>query len=152
MIPADQGLGADQAAIGQMHLRLVEQFEFISFCSQRQFGFQCQTRLELVSYRILEQNMAAAFGGLGAAQRQMAVAQEFVGGTAAGGEHRCADGNADAMLALTGEQWRVEGGADPRRAGADIIAETVYRKYHCEFIATQSRDCALARHCGGQAL
>ena len=35
MTPADQRFGADQAAVGQMQLRLVEQFELAAFRSLR---------------------------------------------------------------------------------------------------------------------
>ena len=91
MTPADQRLGADQAVVGQMQLRLIEQLEFVALGSQRQFRFQRQARLELVPDRILEQHMAAAPGRLGAAQRQMAVAQQFVRGAAAAGKDRGAD-------------------------------------------------------------
>ena len=78
MTPADQGFGADQAVIGQMQLRLIEQFEFVALGGQRQFGLQRQAGFELAPDRILEQHVTAALGRLGAAQRQMAVAQQFV--------------------------------------------------------------------------
>ncbi len=67
MTPADQGLGADQAAVGQMKLWLVEQFELIAFCRQRQLRFQRQARLQFAADRILEQHVTAAVGCLGAA-------------------------------------------------------------------------------------
>ena len=44
MTPADQRFGADQAAIRQMQLRLIEQFEFVALGGERQFGFQRQAR------------------------------------------------------------------------------------------------------------
>src|SRR5215213_9722024 len=39
MTPADQGFGADQSAVGQMKLWLVEQFELIAIRRQRQLRF-----------------------------------------------------------------------------------------------------------------
>ena len=83
MTPADQRFRTDQAAIGQTDLRLIEQFEFISFGGERQFGLKRQPCFQFLPDRVLEDHVAAAPGCLGAAKREMAVGQQFVGRAAA---------------------------------------------------------------------
>src|SRR5258708_34604560 len=83
MAPANQRFRTDQAAIRQTNLRLIEQFEFISVGRERQFSLQRQPRFEFRPDRVLEDHVTAAAGRLGAAEREMAVAQEFVSRAAA---------------------------------------------------------------------
>ena len=146
MTPADQGLGADQAAVGQMQLRLIEQFEFVALRGQRQFGFQRQAGFELAADRVLEQHMTAAPGRLGAAQRQMGVAQEFVRGAAVGGE------TAAPMLTLTRCcALPASSGASkpaPIRSAKRLTFSPISsgRNRDGEFVAAQSRDHAGCRN------
>ena len=82
MAPADQRFGADQAAIRETDLRLIEQLEFVALGGEREFGLQRQARLEFLADRVFEQHVAAAPGGLGAVEGEVAVAQQFVRGAA----------------------------------------------------------------------
>ena len=79
MAPADQRFRADQAAVGEVHLRLVEQLELAALDRERELGFQRHPRFELLAHGILEHHMAAAPRSLGAAEGQMAVAQQLIG-------------------------------------------------------------------------
>src|SRR3954447_13973150 len=96
----------------------------------------------------LEQHVAAAPGRLGAAQRQMAVAQEFVGSLAVAGEYRGADADADTMLAIAGDQGRLETGADQFGKAADVAADVGGRRGDAEFVAAQTRDRSNRRNHG----
>src|SRR5665213_4166442 len=108
MSPANQRLGTAQAAIDQMNLRLIEQLEFISLCGKRQFGLKRQPGFQLSPDRGFEQHIAAPPGRLGATERKMAVAQEFVRDSAAVRIAGCADADPDAMLTRSSLQRRVE--------------------------------------------
>src|SRR5437868_15442064 len=97
MTPADQRFRADQPDIAEMNLRLVEQFELAALGGLRQLGLQREARLHFLANRILERDINAALDGLGAVERDVAVAEQFVRGAAAGGEYRGADRNLDPM-------------------------------------------------------
>ena len=146
MTPADQRFGADQAAVGQMQLRLIEQFELAALRRQRQFGFQREAGFKLAADLVFEQHMTAAPGGFGAAQRHMGIAQEFVRATAAAGEDGGADADPDAMLAIAGQQRCVEAGADLVGETADVFADIAGPNRDGEFVAAQSRDHAGSRN------
>src|SRR4051812_34710862 len=80
MVPANECFRTDQAAIREADLRLIEQLEFFSLGGADQFGLEVQSCLQFLSDAALEYHVTAALGGLGATKRQMAVAQQFVGG------------------------------------------------------------------------
>ena len=48
MTPANEGFGADQAAVRQTDLRLIEQFEFIALDGAHQFGLERQARFQFL--------------------------------------------------------------------------------------------------------
>ena len=102
MAPADEGFRADQAAIRETDLRLVEQFEFIPLDGMRQFGLQRQARFKFLPDGAFEHHMPATPRRLGTAKCKMAVAQQFIGGTAIAG----IDGSADAG-ATTLDQFKL---------------------------------------------
>ena len=84
--------------------------------------------------------MTAAPGGLGAAERQMAVAQQFLRGSAVARIDRRADTDLDAMLAFARQQRAAEGQSDP-------LGELIHRfgglgvgNGDREFIAAQPGD------------
>ena len=70
MAPADQRFRADQFAVPEMDLRLVEQLEFVPLDGERELGLQRQARLEFLADRTFEHDIAAALDGLGAVQAQ----------------------------------------------------------------------------------
>src|SRR5205085_4598472 len=90
--------------------------------------------------RIFEQHVTAASGRLGAAQRQMAVAQKFVGGPAVAGENRSTNADPDAVLAVAGDQRCLEARADLFGKAADVAADIGNWSGDAEFVAAQSRD------------
>src|SRR5262245_41420363 len=112
MAPADQRLGANQLFVAEMDLRLEEQFELAALGGVHEFGLQREARFQLLPDRILERYIAAALDGLGAVEGDMAVAEQFVRGAAAGGMNRRADGNLDAMRTARRKNRLLEGATD----------------------------------------
>ncbi len=90
--------------------------------------------------------MTAAAGRLGAAQRQMGVAQEFSGRTPVGGENGGANADPDAEVPRAGKQRLVEACADLLGKSADILTDRARRNRDGEFVSAQARDQARCRH------
>ena len=139
MAPADEGFRADQAAIRETDLRLVEQFEFIPLDGAGQFRLQRQARFKFLPDGAFEYHMPATPRRLGAAKRKMAVAQQFIGGTAIAGIDGSADAGLEPVLPRSDHKWRSE-----RKRHA--FGELRYRLCHGgagnsdgEFIAAQTR-------------
>src|SRR5260370_538122 len=109
----DQRSSAEQLAGSEMDRGGVEQLEFVWPHRQREFGFQRQTRFDFLPDRAFEHDMTAATGRLGAGQREMAVAQQFVRGVAAGGIHRRADRDPDMVLAVSAPGPGIDGRPHP---------------------------------------
>src|SRR6266700_268580 len=76
--PSDQRLGANQTAVYQTDLRLIEQLELFSFDRKRKFGLQLQPRFKLLPNGVLKHHIATTPGRLGTAEGQMAVAEHLV--------------------------------------------------------------------------
>src|SRR5882757_2603212 len=112
MVPANEGFRAEQAAIRQTDLRLIEQFEFISLDGERQFGLESQPCFQFLPDRFLEQDMTAASCRLGATESEMAIAQQFVDRVATRWICGRADTDRDAVLTRPGQQRRAECKAD----------------------------------------
>src|SRR5260370_35536497 len=108
MTPANEGFGADQAAVGQTDLRLIEQFEFIARDGKRQFGLQRQPCFQFLPDLFLEQDVIPASCRLGATEREMAVAQQFVGGAAAQWLGGYSDTDLDPMETGPGQKRRIQ--------------------------------------------
>src|SRR5687768_12913102 len=99
MAPADQRFGADQLAVVESELRLVEQLELSALERQHQFVLEREPRLQLLAERRLEQH-EIVLAGLGAIEREVAVAEQVVRGAAVRRIGRRPDADLDAMLAL----------------------------------------------------
>src|SRR6266699_2770752 len=108
MAPANEGFRADQAAVRQTDLRLIEQFEFIALGGKPQFGLQRQSRFQFAPDCRLEQDVTVP-GRLGAAEREMAVAQQFVGGSASGRMDGGSYTDFHAVLTRSSQERCVEG-------------------------------------------
>src|SRR6516164_8654669 len=152
MSPADQRLSTDQATVRQADLRLIEQLEFPAFGSEYELCFECQARLQFLPDRVLENHMAAAPGRLGAAERQMPVAQKLLRAVAMLREDSGADRDPEAMLARARRQRIVESPRDPFGKLRDRAAEVGAADGNRKFVATQTRDEAGAVGLRGQPL
>ena len=140
MAPANEGFRTDQAAIRQTDLRLIEQFEFVALGGKHQFGLERQAGFQLLPDRALEDHVAAAPGRLGAAKRQMAVGQKFVGGPAALRIDRRPDTDLDAMLPRSGQKRGVERKRDAFGQLRDRLGGFGAGDRDGEFVAAQARD------------
>ncbi len=140
MTPADQRFGADQPAIAEMDLRLEEQLEFAALGGVREFGLQRQARLEFLPDRTFERDVAAALDGLGAIEGDVAVAEQFVRGAAAGRRDRGADGDLDAMRPRGRQHRLVEGAADAIGESRHALGHVGAAERNGEFVAGKARD------------
>ena len=140
MTPADQRFGADQPDIAEMDLRLVEQLEFAALGGLRELGLQREARLHLLPDRILERHIAAALDRLGTVEGDVAVAEQFVRGAAAGGKHRSANGNLDAVRPPACQHRLVEGEADALGERSHAFRHVGAAERNGEFVAGKPRD------------
>ena len=70
----------------------------------------------------------------------MAVAEQFVGGAAAGGEHRGANGNLDAMRPARRENRLLEGATDTLGIARNVFRGIGAAERDGEFVAGKPRD------------
>jgi hypothetical protein len=132
MIPAYQGLEAADFLARQVDDRLIVQLEFA--CRQRlaQILFHDAAGLHLQVHHGFEEAECAAAVALGAVEREVGVAQQFVGVRSVAGTDRNADADADHGLLtvddVIGLTQRVDDGPAPvpwRRQGSAIVACTM---------------------------
>jgi hypothetical protein len=136
--PADQGLGPDQPARGQLDLGLVADPELAAGHGQMQVGLQAELlgRLDMELGGVAVGGRAAAPFGL--VHGGVGVAEELVGLGPVGGEDGQADAGGDEQgLAVQPERLR-EGVADPGRGlGGQVLALQVGEQ-HGELVPAQA--------------
>src|SRR5580700_4390779 len=98
MPPADERFRAQQPAIVETDLRLIEQLELAAFHGPRQLRLQRQPRLQLRPDPAIEKNMAAAAGGLGPIESEVGVAEQLLSGCAVVRIERQPDAGCDVEL------------------------------------------------------
>ena len=96
--PADECLGAHQAAILQIDLRLVKQLEFVPCHSRPQFGLEPESRFKFGSDVLLKKHVRTA-PGLRPIERKVRIAKKVVCRAAVFRKDRDTDADLDAALA-----------------------------------------------------
>ena len=110
-------LGAHQLAVLETDLRLIEQLQFFALRGSSQFGLERKPRFEFVADRALEKYVPPAAGGLGAIEREVGIAEEFVGGGAVVRINGDADADVDANMPVADGDGRfAEDASDIRSA------------------------------------
>src|SRR6266481_7354726 len=151
MAPANKGFRADQAAVRQTDLRLIEQFEFLALGGANQFGLKRQSCLEFRSDAAVEEHVTATLGRLGATKRQMAVAEQFVSRHAAAWIDGYADIDLDAVQTRSSQKRRLERERDAFGQLCDGFSHLSGRDRDGKFIAAQPCDYSCALHLGLQS-
>ena len=145
MIPADQSFEAADGVVGKIDDRLVVQLEFPGRQRPAQILLHNATGLHLQVHPRLEEPERAAAVALGPVEREVGVAQQFVGGQAIDGADRDTDAGADHRLMavdIVGFADRVD----------DALRQTscvggVRRDLHDgEFVAAHPRDGVVLAH------
>ena len=150
MAPADEGFRADQAAIRQTHLRLIEQLELSPFDRKRKLRLKRQPRLQFPSDGAVEHDVTTAPDGLGAAEGEMAVAQQFVCRPAALRVKGNPDAHPDTMLPRSRVQRTVEGTRDALGKLRDRLGERGTRNGYGKLVAAETGGNTRPSDLGGQ--
>jgi hypothetical protein len=149
-VPTDQRLGADQAAIPQAHLRLIEQLELAALHGQPQLRLQHQPRLEGCPHAAIEKHMPAAPGGLGAIQSEVGIAEQLLGAGAIARIDRQPDADLDVDLPGTDRERRVERAQRALRQLLRAVLDFGAADHDRELIAAQAGHKAGPRERGAQ--
>ena len=144
MTPSDQRFRADQTAVQQADLRLIEQLELFSFDRKRQFGFQLQPRFKLLPNGVLEYHIAAAPSRLGTTKGQMTVTEQLVRRSPSLRMDGHADSDADAVQPRSRRQRAIERSRNPLAELLDCLGVRTARNGDGKLVAAKARNDALA--------
>src|SRR5262245_18525982 len=78
MAPANQRLGAQELAVAEANLRLIEQLELVALERMAELCLQRQSCLDLIPDLAREDDVSAPASSLGPIEREVGVAKEFV--------------------------------------------------------------------------